>query len=149
MHKFTNNFYATLHTLRKFMTNFYAILHTSRKFMNNFCITLHSSRKFMTNYLVIARLKKEEPDFFCWTEMNRISEIKSHCNIYMLFWCNNAVLITLFCCKLGHFKAFTLFFANRVMSRFTRFCVKFLLPKQRSRKSFDKYHVCYHVVFTR
>ena len=40
-------------------------------FMSNFDVTLHTLRKFITNYLVIARLKKEEPDFpfFCWTEM--------------------------------------------------------------------------------
>ena len=77
--KFINNFYAILRTLRKFMTYFYAILHTLRKFMSNFNATLHTLRNVMTNYLVIARLKKEEPNFpfFCWTEIIRIIEIKS------------------------------------------------------------------------
>ena len=84
LRKFVTNFYAILHTFRKFMTNFYAFLHTLRKFMTNFYATFHTLRKFMTNYLVIARLKKEEPDFFCSTEMIRITEITSHCSIYML-----------------------------------------------------------------
>ena len=61
----------------------------------------------------------------------------------MLFWCINAVLITLFCRELGHFKAFTLFCRKlAIVAIYVFFCIKFLLPKQWSRNFFDKYHVC-------
>ena len=52
------------------------------------------------------------------------------------------VWFTLFWRELGHFKEFTLFCRKlAIVAIHAFFCVKVLLPKLRSRKFFDKYHV--------